>query len=286
MALLPYDELLALPPIIKQQTYEARDSIIYALGVGLGAEHDDERQLRFLWERDLLAMPTSASTLAWTRFADVDIGMTYAKVVHAEQRMVIHKSMPAAGTVTSEMRVKDVVDRGADRGAMLYFERKLIDNADASVISTQILSLLARGDGGFGGPERPSLPAHKVPERASDLTCELQVSTRSALIYRLMGDVNPLHIDPVAARKVGFKGPILHGLATYGFVGHALLKSLLDYDPARLLELDGKFSSPVYPGDRLVTELWVDGDAVSLRVRVPDRDVVVFDNGRAKISAA
>ena len=182
MALLPYDQLLALPPIIKHQTYEARDSIIYALGVGLGADHEDERQLRFLWERDLLAMPTSASTLAWTRFADVDIGMTYAKVVHAEQRMVIHKAMPSAGSVTSELRVKDVVDRGVDRGAMLYFERKLIDNADASVISTQILSLLARGDGGFGGPERPSLALPKVPDRAPDLTCELQVSTRSALI--------------------------------------------------------------------------------------------------------
>ncbi|MBA3054965.1 MAG: MaoC family dehydratase [Sphingomonadales bacterium] len=125
-----------------------------------------------------------------------------------------------------------------------------------------------------------------VPERQPDLTCDLQVSTRSALIYRLMGDVNPLHIDPVAARKVGFKGPILHGLATYGFVGHALLKSLLDYDASRLLELDGRFSSPVYPGDRLQTDLWVDGDIVSLPVSVPERDAVVFANGRARIRAA
>lgn len=283
---LNYETLLASPPAIKHQAYEARDSIIYALGVGLGAEHEDERQLRYLWERDLLALPTSASTLAWTRFADLDIGMTYTKIVHAEQRMVIHKPVPPTGSVTSELRVKDVVDRGEAKGAMIYFERKLIDDSDKSVISTQILSILARGDGGFGGPDRPSLPSHKVPERQPDLTCDLQVSTRSALIYRLMGDVNPLHIDPVAARKVGFKGPILHGLATYGFVGHALLKSLLDYDASRLLELDGRFSSPVYPGDRLQTDLWVDGDIVSLRVSVPDRDAVVFANGRARIRAA
>jgi acyl dehydratase len=282
---LNYETLLASPPAIKHQTYEARDSIIYALGVGLGSEHEDERQLRYLWERDLLAMPTSASTLAWTRFADLDIGMTYTKIVHAEQRMVIHKPVPPAGSVTSELRVKDVVDRGAEKGAMIYFERKLIDDADQSVISTQILSILARGDGGFGGPERPILQSPKLPERKPDLTCNLQVSPRSALIYRLMGDVNPLHIDPVAARKVGFKGPILHGLATYGFVGHALLKSLLDYDPSRLVELDGRFSSPVYPGDRIETDLWVDGEIVSLRVRVPDREVVVFDNGRARIRA-
>lgn len=283
---LNYETLLASPPAIKHQTYEARDSIIYALGVGLGSEHEDERQLRYLWERDLLAMPTSASTLAWTRFADLDIGMTYTKIVHAEQRMVIHKPVPPAGSVTSELRVKDVVDRGAEKGAMIYFERKLIDDSDLSVISTQILSILARGDGGFGGPERPILQSPKLPERKPDLTCNLQVSPRSALIYRLMGDVNPLHIDPAAARKVGFKGPILHGLATYGFVGHALLKSLLDYDPSRLIELDGRFSSPVYPGDRIETDLWVDGEIVSLRVRVPDREVVVFDNGRARIRAA
>lgn len=283
---LNYETLLASPPAIKHQTYEARDSIIYALGVGLGSEHEDERQLRYLWERDLLAMPTSASTLAWTRFADLDIGMTYTKIVHAEQRMVIHKPVPPAGSVTSELRVKDVVDRGAEKGAMIYFERKLIDDSDQSVISTQILSILARGDGGFGGPERPILQSPKLPERKPDLTCNLQVSPRSALIYRLMGDVNPLHIDPAAARKVGFKGPILHGLATYGFVGHALLKSLLDYDPSRLIELDGRFSSPVYPGDRIETDLWVDGEIVSLRVRVPDREVVVFDNGRARIRAA
>lgn len=283
---LNYDKLLASPPAIKHQIYDARDSIIYALGVGLGTDHEDERQLRYLWERELLAMPTSASTLAWTRFADLDLGVTYAKIVHAEQRMVIHKAVPPTGAVTSELRVQDVVDRGEGKGAMIYFERKLIDDIDQSVISTQILSILARGDGGFGGPERSLLQSHKTPDRQPDLTCDLQVSSRSALIYRLMGDVNPLHIDPVAARKVGFKGPILHGLATYGFVGHALLKSLLDYDSSRLLELDGRFSSPVYPGDRIQTDLWVDGEIVSLRVRVPDREVVVFDNGRARIRVA
>ena len=178
MALLPYDQLLALPPIIKHQTYEARDSIIYALGVGLGADHEDERQLRFLWERDLLAMPTSASTLAWTRFADVDIGMTYAKVVHAEQRMVIHKAMPSAGSVTSELRVKDVVDRGVDRGAMLYFERKLIDNADASVISSsrEMVELVAA----LAGRSVPRWPCPRflIALRISPASCRSRPARR------------------------------------------------------------------------------------------------------------
>lgn len=280
---LNYDMLLASPPAIKHQQYGDRDTILYALGVGLGVEHQDVRQLPFLWERDLLALPTSAATLAWTRFADLDLGITYAKMVHAEQRMVIHQPVPPVGAVYSQLRVQDVVDRGVERGAMIYWERKLFNQQDDSLISTQILSVLARGDGGFGGPDRPSLRSHQIPKRGPDLKCEMQVSTRSALIYRLTGDINPLHIDPAYARKVGFSGPILHGLATYGFVGHAILRSVLDYDASRLVELDGRFSAPVYPGDRIEIDLWVDGDIVSLRATAPDRNLVIFDNGRARI---
>jgi len=280
---LNYDQLLAAPPAVKHQNYDERDTILYALGVGLGSDHQDERQLPFIWERDLQALPTSAATLAWTRFSDVDLGFTYAKMVHAEQRMTIHQPVPATGAVYSQLQIQDVVDRGTDRGAMVYWERKLFNSSDDSLISTQILTILARGDGGFGGPDRPILESHKLPDREPDIVSELKVSTRSALIYRLTGDLNPLHIDPAMARKVGFDGPILHGLATYGFVGHALLQSVLDYDASRLVELDGRFSAPVYPGDRIETDIWADGDTVSLRIRAPDREVVVFNNGRAKI---
>lgn len=283
---LDYDRLLAAPPVRKDQELSERDTIIYALGVGLGMDPVDERQLSFVWERGLRALPTYASTLAWTRFADLGLGMTYTKIVHAEQRMVIHRPVPTSGAVYSELRVKDAVDRGADKGATLYFERVLRERTTDEAISTQILTILARADGGFGGPERPMLPLHMLPDRTPDLLCDLDVSPRSALIYRLTGDVNPLHVDPASARKAGFERPILHGLATYGFVGHAVLKAVLDYDPSRLLELDGRFSAPVFPGDRLQADLWIDGDSVSLRVRAPDRDVTVFNNGRAKILPA
>lgn len=283
---LDYDTLLATPVAVKHQRYDARDSALYALGVGMGHDHQDVRQLAFVWEKDMRALPTSASTLAWTRFSEIDAGLNYAKLVHAEQRMVIHQPVPSAGAVYSELRVHDVVDRGADRGAMIYWERKLLNEADDSLISTQILSVLARGDGGFGGPERPILPNHELPERTPDAICEMPVSTRSALIYRLTGDLNPLHIDPALARKVGFDGPILHGLGTYGFIGHAVLRQILDYDASRLVELNGRFSAPVYPGDRLEVDLWLDGDIVSLRARAPDRGKVVFDRGFARIVPA
>lgn len=280
---LDYDRLAAAPAVRVDQIYSERDAIIYALAIGLGADPVDEHQLKFVYERDLQVLPTYASTLAWKRFAELDIGLTYAKIVHGEQRMTIHRPVPPSGAVYSELRVKDVVDRGAEKGAILYFERVLRDQADDTAISTQILTIFARADGGFGGPERPVLPSHPLPERGPDIVCSVPVSTRAALIYRLTGDVNPLHIDPEAARKVGFERPILHGLATYGVCGYAVLKMVLGYDATRLIELDGRFNAPVLPGDTLEADIWVDGDIVSLRVRVPAREAVVFNNGRALI---
>ena len=282
---LNYDRLLAAEIPGKEQDFSDRDTILYALGVGLGQDPLDERQLSFVYERDLKSLPTYASALAWTRFADVDLGYSYAKLVHGEQRMVIHTPLPPRGAVVSQLRVKDAVDRGPEKGAILYFERTLRDKASGELISTQVLTIFARADGGFGGPERPILLSHPIPERSPDLVCELKVSPRAALIYRLNGDVNPLHIDPAVARKAGFERPILHGLATYGFIGHAVLKSICDYDPSRLLELDGRFSSPVFPGDTIVTELWVDGETVSLRAKAAERDVVVFSAGRALVTS-
>lgn len=278
---LNYDRLLEADIPEKRQVYGERDTILYALGVGLGRDPLDERELAFVYERDLKALPTYASTLAWMRFAEVDLGYTYTKLVHGEQRMVIHQPIPPSGEVVSRLRVKDVVDRGADKGAIIYFERTLHAEATGELISTMILTLFARADGGFGGPERPILPSHPVPERKPDSVCELTTSPRAALIYRLNGDMNPLHVDPAAARAAGFERPILHGLATYGVIGHAVLKSLCDYDAERLVELDGRFSSPVYPGDTVITELWVDGDTVSLRAKSKESGATVFNNGRA-----
>jgi acyl dehydratase len=283
---LDYDRLLSAPAARVDQAYDYRDTIIYALSAGLGEDPVDERQLKFVYERDLRALPTYASTLAWKRFADLDLGLTYAKLVHGEQRMTMHRPTPASGAVYSELRVKDAVDRGAEKGAIIYFERVLRELASGEAISSQILTIFARADGGFGGPERPILPSHPLPERKPDVVSTIPVSPRAALIYRLTGDVNPLHVDPETARKAGFERPILHGLATYGVCGVAVLKAVLDYDPDRLIEFDGRFSAPVLPGDTLEADIWVDGDIVSLRVRAPAREAVVFNSGRARIRPA
>ena len=123
-----------------------------------------------------------------------------------------------------------------------------------------------------------------MPERAPDVTCDLPTLPQAALIYRLSGDYNPLHADPAYARKAGFKMPILHGRATFSVAGHAILKSCCGYDSSRLVSMEGRFSSPVYPGETIRTEMWIDGSTVSFRSTVPERNVTVLSNGRAEIA--
>jgi acyl dehydratase len=107
-----------------------------------------------------------------------------------------------------------------------------------------------------------------------------------AELYRLNGDYNPLHADPAVAREAGFARPILHGLCTLGIAGHALLRSCCDYDPGRMRSLTLRFSAPVFPGETLRTEMWRDGDVVSFRTRVVEREIVVLNNGRMEIAAS
>jgi acyl dehydratase len=106
-----------------------------------------------------------------------------------------------------------------------------------------------------------------------------------ALTYRLLGDYNPLHADPDVAKQAGFERPILHGLATFAVAGHAILKTICGYEPGRMRAIAGRFSAPVFPGETIRTEMWCDGDVVSFRARVMQRDVVAINNGRAEVSA-
>jgi len=176
-----------------------------------------------------------------------------------------------------------VIDKGLGKGALVYSERVVVDQATGERIATATHTTFCRGDGGFGGPPREAPPVHAIPERAPDHVCDLPTRPEAALIYRLSGDPNPLHVDPAVAKAAGFPRPILHGLATVGIAGHAILKRLCDYDSARLAAIAGRFSAPVLPGETIRTEMWRDGTVVSFRARVIERDVIALNNGRAKI---
>jgi acyl dehydratase len=268
-----------------EQKLTKRDTMLYALGVGLGADPCDENQLKFVYEQNLVALPTMASVLAapgpWHALGET--GITPTHVLHGEQGFTIHRPLPVEGAVVGLTEVTDVIDKGKDKGALVMTRGTVRDKATQEVVCTLTSTTFCRADGGFGGPSRPVREPHRIPDRAADLTCELPTLPQAALIYRLSGDYNPLHADPAYAKKGGFKMPILHGRATFSIAGHALLKTCCGYDPARLKSMNGRFSAPVYPGETIRTEMWVDGPIVSFRSSVPARGVTVLNNGRAEI---
>jgi acyl dehydratase len=272
-----------------EQTYTERDTILYALGLGLGADPLDECQLRYVYEGDLpgnlKVLPSMAVVLGYPGFWIRDTGADWRKVLHGEQGFEIFRPLPPKGAVVGRSRVTGLFDRGTDKGAVLLTERDVIDQASGDLLCRLTSTVLLRGDGGFGGPSA-SLPVpHALPERPADLASHIRTPAQAALIYRLSGDYNPLHADPAVARRAGFERPILHGLCTFGVVCRALVEMVCDGEPARLTGMQARFSAPVYPGETIVTEAWNDGaHAISFRAKAAERDVVVINNGRAAIA--
>lgn len=280
------DKLLAFDIPAVEQTYGAKDCMLYALGVGFGYDPLDEDELEFVNDTaGLKAVPTFPLVQGYTPFWEIapDLGVTSSHAVHGEQTIILHAPVATQGTIIGRERMLDVIDKGAAKGALLYHERTISDKASGKLLATLKQTTFCRADGGFGGPSRETPPPHPIPERAPDVVCDLPTRPEMALIYRLSGDTNPLHSEPGFARGAGFPRPILHGLATMGVAGHAILKTMCGYDPARLASMTVRFSAPVFPGETIRTELWRDGAVVSFRVRVKERDVVAINSGRAEI---
>ncbi len=270
-----------------EQTYTVKDSIIYALGIGIGHDPLDKGQLSFVFEEaEFQAVPTMAVVLAgpgfWVR--DPETGINWQEILHGEQGVEIHRPLPPNATVTARTRVTEILDKGAGKGALIYTERDLTDKATGELLATLTSTTFARGNGGFGGPSGPQPQPHELPKREPDAVCDLPTQPQAALLYRLSGDPNPLHVDPSVAAAAGFKAPILHGLCSLGVAGHAVLRTYCGYDATRFKSLKLRFSSPVYPGETIRTEMWRDGSTVSFRSRVLERDVTVLNNGCAEIA--
>lgn len=276
MAIDP-DKLLSMAPIVTRQTLTARDTILYALGVGAS-------DLDFLFEERLKALPTMAVTLGYPGFIwrDPALGANWQKVLHGEQSTILHAPLPVEGEITGSTVIEALYDKGADKGTLAMVTREIHDGAGTHLATSRSMTFL-RGDGGFGGSAEGAPVPHAIPDRAPDDVVTLSTAANLAQIYRLSGDLNPLHIDPDVAKAGGFDAPILHGLATYGVIGRALLAARCGNDPARLKRLDGRFSSPVYPGETIETSIWdEEGGKLAFRARVVERDKIIFTNGYAE----
>lgn len=281
---IDYPAMLDLKETGKRYTYTERDTMLYALGVGLGMDPLDENELAFVYEQNLKAVPTLATVVAWGAGVATDkLGVNYKLVLHGEEKTIFHRPMPVAASIVADSGVVEVYDKGEGKGAIVVRQTVLRDETDGEPIATLLRTIVARGDGGTGGSKEPTPVPHPIPERAPDKIIDYRTAPNQAAIYRLCGDRNPLHIDPDRARAAGFNQPILHGLCSYGFTCRAVVEAFCDFDPARVASHQARFSSPVFPGDTMRISLWRDGNIVSFEAEVPERNVKVIRNGMSEL---
>ena len=282
------ETLLNFPIPEIRQRLRWQDAALYALSLGVGQDPMDAAELRFATEGAAMrALPTMAVVLGYPGFwlRDPATGVDALRLVHGEQSVELHAPLPTAGEVIGRSRVTGLVDRGEGKGALLYSERVILDAATGSRLATLGQTTFLRGDGGFGGPSGPVRKPAPEPEGAPAIALDLPTRPEMALLYRLNGDHNPLHSDPDVAAKAGFPRPILHGLATFGVVGRALLRAICASDPARFGRMECRFSAPVFPGETIRTEIWPDAGGAAFRARAVERDVVVVANGAFRLAA-
>ncbi|WP_378941181.1 MaoC/PaaZ C-terminal domain-containing protein [Mesorhizobium sp. ANAO-SY3R2] len=281
-----YDKLLNWHFDEISHAYRWQDSSLYALSTGFGTNPLSRQQLNYIYEPWIQAVPTMATVIAnpgfWVRHPDT--GIDWANSLHGEQEIVLHKPLPAEATMTGRMKVESIIDRGEGKGAILTTRNDLHDSADDTLVASVYATAFMRTNGGFGGPTGPRRPVVELPERAPDISVDLPTLPQAALLYRLNGDYNPLHIEPEVATGAGFKEPILHGLCTYGVACHALLSTVCDYDAAAVKSMRGRFSAPVYPGETIRTDIWHDGpNRVNFRCLAVERNLVVLTGGQLEL---
>lgn len=280
---LNYDQVMQLKSSGDTFRYTDRETMLYALGIGFGRDPMNKAELPFVYENGLRAVPTMATVIAWGSSIVGRTGINYMMVVHGEQRLTLHRPLPTEADIVADEYVTGLFDKGKDKGAVLIAEKAIRLKGTGEKLCTLSSTIFARGDGGFGGPKEGAPEPHKLPERQPDVVHECDTRVDQALLYALSGDRNPLHRDPNFAKMAGFPRPILHGLCTYGTSCRAIISTICNYDADKIRGFDARFSSPVFPGETIVTEMWVDGSVVSFRSRLKERDVVVLNNGKCTL---
>ena len=277
-----YDEIMSMTSENVEISYSDKDSILYSLGVGLGNDPMNLAELKYVYENSQVALPSMATNFQYHSPLLLKANINFILVVHGEQKLSFTNPLPVSGDFISNAKVIGCYDKGAGKGAIIDVETTINQKKDNTEICTLISTTFARGDGGFGGPESPKNEIFK-PEGDPDFVHEIKTKPDQALIFRLSGDYNPLHSDPNFAKTAGFEKPILHGMCTYGIACRSVVESVCEGDAKRLKKFDCRFSSPVYPGETIVTEMWKNDSKVYYQSKVKERDKIVIKNGVSEI---
>lgn len=268
---------LGAEPTTRDISWSRRDVLLYHLSLGAGRAANTDPELRWTFERDLQVLPTfaivagqglSAGDRPTGGMSLPGIDIDLRQILHAGQSLTVHRPLPAEGRATVTNRIAHVWDK--TKAAVVVLETSASTPEGEALWTTQ-MQIWARGEGGFGGEPGPETPWTQ-PDRDPDHVLETRTDLDQALLYRLNGDLNPLHIDPEFATAVGFERPILHGLASYGLVAKALVDGLLDGDASRLRSLSVRFAGSIFPGQSISTSVWRDGEQLVLKSSCPERD--------------
>jgi acyl dehydratase len=244
--------------------YTWKDTVLYALGVGAKVD-----ELDYVYEgRGPKVLPTFAVVPSFTSMIAVagDLGANPMMILHGEQKIILHRPIPAGGKLSTVSEVKGIYDKG--KGALVVVEARTSDDKGEGVFDN-VFSIFVRGEGGFGG-DRGTSTAVVLPDRAPDAATTYTVTPQQALLYRLCGDRNPLHADPAFAEAAGFPAPILHGLCSYGIVLREVVDLLLDRDPAAVAGFTARFAGVVFPGETIGVRAWREDGQVLVSAAIAD----------------
>jgi acyl dehydratase len=278
-----YEKLMSLRSENVPYRYEERDTLLYAVSIGMGRDPLNRSELNFVFEGNpLRVVPTQAVVVARQRLI-WDVGLNVNKFLHGEQKLALHRPMPIAADLLADAWVSEVYDKGAGKGSIIELEGVVRDAADDQPLFSWSSLIFARGDGGIGGSTRKAPAPHAIPDRAPDIVKRAETRRDQPLLYRLNGDRNLVHVDPDFAARAGFPTPILHGACTYAIACREVLAEVVNYDHTRLKTCDVRFTAPVFPGETIETEIWVEAGHVAYRARVVERDLRVLDHGRCEL---
>ncbi|MEZ4446793.1 MAG: MaoC/PaaZ C-terminal domain-containing protein [Polyangiaceae bacterium] len=267
--------------------YGWRELALYALGIG--ARRDLE--LPYLYEGcsgGIKAFPTFCVIPAFDAVRELMqlAGIQMKQVIHSEQAVTVEAPLPPEGVLSTTATLDGVYDLKRFATAKLSTETRL----GGKILVRTVWSIVVTGEGRFGGPRPPRDAETIAPpkDRAPDFERAWTTTEEQALLYRLSGDINPLHADPAVAAEAGFdQGPILHGLSTFGHVARTVVLERAGGDADRLVAIAGRFSKPVWPGDTIVVSGWDMGEGrVALQARVTDRPEPVMTHMWARVAAS